>query len=139
MNELNHKVIEEISIALGWMADNAQVIYTARQLTSRMGFDDVQQHLIASAASELSTNIIRYAGNGTVTLRIIRHDQREGIEIVAQDEGPGIADIDEAMQENFTTSSGLGLGLPSVRRIMDEFAIESKPKHGTCIVARKWR
>lgn len=139
MSGLNHTVIEEIPIALEWLADNAKVIYTARQLAAEMGFDDTQQHLIASAASELATNIIRYAGKGKITLRFIRRDQREGIEIVAQDNGPGIADIDEAMQDNFTTSSGLGLGLPSVRRIMDEFEIESKPGQGACIVTRKWR
>lgn len=139
MNQLNHKIIEEIPVELGWLADNAQVIYTTRRLAAGIGFDDTQQQLIASAASELSTNIIRYAGKGTVTLRIIRSDQREGIEIVAQDNGPGITDIDEAMQDNFTTSRGLGLGLPSVRRIMDEFEITSRPGHGTCIVTRKWR
>ena len=139
MSELDHKVVEDILIELETLSDNAQVVYTTRQLTSKVGFDDIQQHLIASAASELSTNIIRYAGKGKVTLRIIRRDQREGIEIVAQDNGPGIIDIDEAMQENFSTSGGLGLGLPSVRRIMDEFEIQSKSKHGTYIVARKWR
>ncbi len=139
MNELNYKIIEDIPVELCGPADNAQVVYTTRQLVSKMGFDDIQQHLIASVASELSTNIIRYAGKGKVILRIIRNEKNVGIEIVAQDEGPGISNIDEAMKDNFTTGGGLGLGLASVRRIMDEFEIQSKSGHGTWIVARKWR
>jgi serine/threonine-protein kinase RsbT len=139
MNEVINKNIEDIPIELDGPSDNAQVIYATRQLAAKMGFDEVQQYLIASAASELSTNIIRYAGKGKVTLKIIRKEQRQGIEIVAQDEGPGIVNIDEAMQEHFSSKNGLGLGLPSVQRIMDEFEIQSRPGQGTLIVARKWK
>ncbi|MBW1850874.1 MAG: anti-sigma regulatory factor [Deltaproteobacteria bacterium] len=139
MSESIHEIIEDIPVELCEPSDNAQVIYTTRHLAARIGFDDSQQSLIAVAASELSTNIIRYSGKGKVSLRIIRNEQNKGIEVVAQDEGPGISNIDEAMKDNFTTGGGLGLGLGSVQRIMDEFEIQSKPGHGTRIVVRKWR
>ena len=120
-------------------SDNANVVFTAKRLAEQIGFTETQQPLIATAASELSTNIIRYAGKGMLTLRILWNENREGMEIVAQDKGPGIANIEKAMRENFSTGNGLGLGLPSVKRIMDEFEIQSKSGHGTYIVARKWK
>jgi negative regulator of sigma-B (phosphoserine phosphatase) len=120
-------------------SDNAQVVYATRKLAAQLGFDESEQFLIATAVSELATNIIRYANRGRITLGMIREDSRTGIEVTAEDYGPGIANIDEAMQEHFSSGNGLGLGLPSVRRIMDEFAIASKPGQGTRIVVRKWR
>lgn len=120
-------------------ADNAQVVYATKRLAAQLGFDESAQFLIAAAVSELATNIIRYAHRGSITLRMIQEDSRSGLEVTAEDDGPGIANIDEAMQEHFSSGKGLGLGLPSVRRIMDEFAIESKPGQGTRIVGRKWR
>jgi len=120
-------------------SDNANVVFAAKRLAEQIGFTETQQPLIATAASELSTNIIRYAGKGMLTLRILWNENREGMEIVAQDKGPGIANIEKAMRENFSTGNGLGLGLPSVKRIMDEFEIQSKSGHGTYIVARKWK
>ncbi len=134
-----NKIVEEISIELYEPSDNAQVIYTTRQLASQIGFDEIQQVLIATAASELSTNIIRYAEKGIITIRILENDKLYGIELIAEDKGPGIANIDMAMQEHFSTGNGLGLGLPSVRRIMDEFDIQSKLRQGTHIIAKKWR
>ena len=119
-------------------SDNAQVVFTARKMLAEMGYDEVRQYLIASAISELSTNIIRYAGQGIVTLTRIRNGQIPGIEVVARDRGPGIADIEAAMRENASTGHGLGLGLPSVKRIMDEFEIRSEPGQGTRIRAVKW-
>lgn len=134
-----NRVDEETHIDLVELSDHAQVVYAVRRLTAQMGFDENQQFLIATAASEASTNIIRYAGRGKVTLRTVRKEGREGIEIVARDEGPGIESIEEAMTEGFSNGKGLGLGLSSIRRIMDEFDIQSKPGGGTRIVTRKWR
>ena len=133
------KVFQNLSFELYEPSDNASVVYATRKLAAQMGFDESAQFLIATAVSELATNILRYANQGRITLRIIRKDSRDGIEVTAEDYGPGIVNIDEAMQEHFSSGNGLGLGLPSVRRIMDEFAIESKPGQGTRIVARKWR
>jgi len=133
------EVLDETLIDLGEPSDNTQVVSYTRHLTGEIGFDQEMQFLIASAASELATNIIRYAGQGQVILRIVRGDHVKGFEILARDSGPGIKDIDEAMKENVSGGNGLGLGLPSVKRIMDEFDIQSEPGSGTTVVARKWR
>ena len=133
------KVSQNLDFELCEPSDNAHVVYATRKLAAQMGFDESEQFLIATAVSELATNIIRYANRGKITLRMIQQNNRTGIEVTAEDYGPGIINIDEAMQEHFSSGNGLGLGLPSVRRIMDEFAIESKPGQGTRIVVRKWR
>ena len=133
------RIDEETQIDLVELSDHAQVVYAVRRLTAQMGFDENQQFLIATAASEASTNIIRYAGKARVTLRTVRKEGREGIEIVARDEGPGIESTEEAMKEGFSRGKGLGLGLSSIKRIMDEFDIQSEPGVGTRIVTRKWR
>ena len=139
MKPIINRITEDTSIDLAEISDHAQIVYTVRRLTAQMGFDETQQSLISTAASELSTNIIRYAGKGRITLRVVQEENRVGFEIVAHDEGPGIDDIEKAMEEHFSKGNGLGLGLSSVRRIMDDFNIQSKPGHGTRIVARKWR
>ena len=130
----------ERRITLFDQSDKEQVIMTARCLAVEAGFDETNQVLIATAASELATNIVKYAKEGEVILKIIQRDRQLGIEIIARDDGPGIRDIEQVMQDNFSTSKGsLGLGLPSVQLIMDEFKIESQPGHGTIVSALKWR
>ena len=130
----------ERHITLFDQSDKEQVIMTARCLAVEAGFDETNQVLIATAASELATNIVKYAKEGEVILKIIQRDRQLGIEIIARDDGPGIRDIEQVMQDNFSTSKGsLGLGLPSVQRIMDEFKIKSQPGHGTTVSALKWR
>ena len=133
------RISKDLDFELSEPSDNAQVVYGTKKLAAQLDFAESEQFLIATAVSELATNIIRYANWGRITLRTIREDSRIGIEVTAEDRGPGIVNIDEAMQEHFSSGTGLGLGLPSVRRIMDEFAIESKPGQGTRIVVRKWR
>lgn len=120
-------------------ADTAMVISATRMLAQKIGFNQTTQYLIATAASELATNIVRYAGSGQITLNAIHNDHNQGIEIVSRDNGPGIADIAEAMADHFSTGNGLGLGLASVKRIMDEFTIQSQPNQGTIVSARKWK
>ncbi len=119
-------------------SDNATIVYNARQMLLQMGFDETRQYLIASAVSELSTNIIRYGEKGTITLRCIRKSDKIGFEVIARDCGPGISDIQKAATENYSSGHGLGLGLSSVKRIMDECEIKSARGHGTCIIAKKW-
>ena len=121
-------------------SDKEQVIMTARYLAAEAGFNETNQFLIATAASELATNIVKYAKEGEITLKIIQRARQLGIQIIARDDGPGIRDIEQVMQDNFSTSKGsLGLGLPSVKRIMDEFKINSQQGHGTIVSALKWR
>jgi serine/threonine-protein kinase RsbT len=130
---------EEILIELHESTDYIQVVFSVKELLSHMGFDEIQQSLIASAASELSTNIIRYATCGTVLIRSITSGKKMGIEIIASDNGPGIKDINQALENHYSTGKGLGLGLPSVKRIMDDFEIQSATGQGTRVTVRKWR
>ena len=129
---------EQMTFDLHEPSDNAQVVYSARKILAGMNFGETEQYLIASAVSELSTNIIRYALKGKITLRVIHSGDRTGFEVNAQDQGPGIGNMDMAMKENYSSGNGLGLGLPSVKRIMDEFQIQSTPGVGTRITAIKW-
>jgi serine/threonine-protein kinase RsbT len=93
---------------------------------------------VATAISELARNIVTYAGHGEIRISLVTNGTRRGINVVARDEGPGIADIDLAMRQGYSTSGGLGIGLPGVRRIMDEFAIASDVG-GTTVTITKWK
>jgi serine/threonine-protein kinase RsbT len=109
-----------------------------RRLAEEGGFGATDLTLIATAISEVARNIVTYAGRGEITMRLVVTRGRAAIEIVAQDEGPGIPDIDRAVQDGFSTGRGLGLGLPGARRLMDEFHIESTVGEGTTVVMRRW-
>src|SRR4029079_5196238 len=100
----------------------------ARAIARSLGFGMVDQSRIATAVSELTRNVVRYAtnGQGEAYIRTLGGD-KVGIEIVVADEGPGIENIDEAFREGFTSGSGMGMGLPGARRLMDELAIDSVP------------
>jgi serine/threonine-protein kinase RsbT len=110
-----------------------------RAMARDFGFSQGDATLIATAISELARNIITYAKEGMITMNVIYTSKREGLLIVASDEGPGISDIPLALRDGFSTSGSLGIGLPGVRRLMDEFAIESQPGHGTTITVTKWK
>jgi serine/threonine-protein kinase RsbT len=95
--------------------------------------------VVATAISELARNIVRYAVRGEIILRLVQNNGKRGIEVVAADDGPGIADIGLAMQDGYSTSGGLGLGLPGTRRLMDDFEITSDFGKGTTVTVRRWR
>ncbi|WP_028582036.1 anti-sigma regulatory factor [Desulfogranum japonicum] len=118
--------------------DNVQVVICCKRFLKDLGFGEAQQYLIASAVSELSTNIIRYAGKGTISIGTTYRNGTVGFVVAARDDGPGIPDLKKAMAENYSSGKGLGLGLPSVKRIMDEFEIHSTPGQGTRVTAIKW-
>jgi serine/threonine-protein kinase RsbT len=94
--------------------------------------------MIGTAVSELARNILKYAHTGEIWLRHVEGPKGRGIEIEALDEGPGIADTEAAMRDHVSTSGTLGLGLPGVARLMDEFSLDSAPGKGTRVKARKW-
>ena len=119
--------------------DNAQVVIAALELAVQAGFSETDRCMIATAASELATNILRYAKEGVVWLKLVRKEQQTGIEIFAEDDGPGIENVSEAMEDHVSSGNSLGLGLPSVKRIMDEFSVDSVLGRGTLVWARKWR
>ena len=92
---------------------------------AELGFSSTDLTLLATAISEVARNITTYAGEGEVALRVLEDGGRAGIEVVASDEGPGIADVELAMQDGYTTGNGLGLGLPGARRLVDEFELRT--------------
>jgi serine/threonine-protein kinase RsbT len=109
-----------------------------RELAKELGFGVIDQARIATAISELTRNIVQYAEEGEAIMRPIEVGGRVGIEIICQDEGPGIPDIDLAMQDGFSTSKSMGMGMPGAKRLMDEFEIESEVGIGTTVIIRKW-
>jgi serine/threonine-protein kinase RsbT len=111
----------------------------ARELAAMLELTSTDQTLLATAISEVARNITTYATRGEVVLSIVRDNGgREGIRVVARDRGPGIADVDLAMQDGYTSGGGLGLGLPGARRLVDEFDIETGPSEGTTVTLVKW-
>ncbi|MDX1901343.1 MAG: anti-sigma regulatory factor [Gammaproteobacteria bacterium] len=110
----------------------------ARELARSLDFSSSELAIIATAISELARNIISYAGTGTISIQLTLDSARKGILITAQDEGPGIRDLNLAMQDGYSTSNSLGLGLPGVKRLMDSFEINSVVGKGTTVVVEKW-
>ena len=108
-------------------------------MAMELGFSSGDATLIATAISELARNIVSYARKGQIMLKGVQGSSRVGILVIASDEGPGILDIRQALRDGFSTSGSLGLGLPGVRRLMDEFEITSQPKLGTTVAVKKWR
>jgi serine/threonine-protein kinase RsbT len=117
-------------------------IVTARQagrlLAEALGFSLTDATLVATAISEVARNITAYSPGGDIVIGVLEQAGRRGIEIVATDDGPGIADVERAMQDGFSTSGGMGLGLPGARRLMDDFEVDSGVGVGTTVTMRKW-
>ena len=110
-----------------------------RELAVELGFVSTDATLLATAISELARNIVRYAKSGEILIASVQSGDRVGISVVARDKGPGIANILLAMQDGFSTSGGLGLGLPGVKRLMDEFHLVSDANNGTTVTIKKWK
>jgi len=132
-------VADEDRVSIGSDSDLVVARQKGRELAGQLGFSGTDATLIATAISELARNILTYAGAGEITLSRVFENGRDGIVVVARDEGPGIVDIDAATNEGFTTGRGLGMGLPGTRRLMDEFQIHSEAGKGTRVVIKKWR
>jgi serine/threonine-protein kinase RsbT len=117
-------------------------IVTARQkgrsLALELGFEGAEVTLIAAAISEVARNIVEYAKHGEIVLQPQNHGARQGLCVVARDQGPGIPDVSQAMQYGYSTRRGLGVGLPGAKLLMDEFDIVSKVGVGTTITMKKW-
>jgi serine/threonine-protein kinase RsbT len=114
----------------------------AREFARDLGFGMLDQSRVATAVSELSRNVVRYATDGCGEVRIRSlpaASAGSGVEIVVRDGGPGISDVELALRDGYTTSRGLGLGLPGTRRLVDEMEIDSGPGRGTIVTIRKWR
>jgi len=129
---------EEVRVGIATDNDIVTARQEGRRLSSELGFSSTDLTLIATAISEVARNIRLYAEQGDVQLRLLRERGREGIQVVARDKGPGILDVERAMQDGYSSGGGSGLGLPGARRLMDEFDIRSKPGKGVTVTMKKW-
>lgn len=128
---------DEVHVPIGSDPDIVAARQAARELAIRAGFAGTDLTMLATAVSEVARNIVRFASSGEVSIELLERP-RTGIRVVARDTGPGIEDIDRALQDGYSTYRGLGLGLPGSRRLMDEFAIDSEPGRGTTVTMTKW-
>lgn len=132
-------VENEIHVPINSDQDIVAARQKGRSLAAELGFSSGDATLIATAISELARNIVTYAKSGEIRITAINGSARQGIQLVARDEGPGIPDIPQALRDGFSTSGSLGLGLPGVMRLVDEFEIVSAASCGTTVTAKKWR
>ncbi|HTM10259.1 MAG TPA: anti-sigma regulatory factor [Verrucomicrobiae bacterium] len=130
---------QEITVPVNADIDIVTARQKGRELARDLGFTSTDLALIATAISELARNIILYANSGEILLSVVENGTRRGLKVVARDDGPGIPDIERALEEGFSTSRSLGLGLSGVRRLMDEFDIVSEIGNGTTVTVKKWR
>jgi serine/threonine-protein kinase RsbT len=129
----------ESRIAIESDADVVTARQRARELAGELELSSTDQTLLATAISEVARNITTYAKRGEVLLSVVRDDSgREGIQVIARDEGPGIENVDLALQDGYTSGTGLGLGLPGARRLVDDFQIETAPGQGTKVTLVMW-
>jgi serine/threonine-protein kinase RsbT len=131
-------VSSEDSVVVEVEADVVKARQKGRELATALGLSSTDQTLIATAISEIARNIVRYAGRGSVAFSRIERQGRRGLEIVARDTGPGIADLELAMRDGYSTGKSLGVGLPGARRLVDEFEIVSNVGEGTTVTLRTW-
>ena len=111
---------------------------TARKIARSLGFGETDEFKIGTAVSELATNAVRYGENGVVHVQPVERRAHRGLEVIVEDKGPGIDDMDKALEDHASTTDSLGLGLPSVKRMMDEFTLVSNAGRGTRATIRKW-
>ena len=129
---------DEVRVPVSSGADIVTARLEGRQLAAKAGFNGSDLTVIATAISEVARNIVEYARKGEIILDIVQDGNKTGLRVEARDDGPGIPNIELAMQDGYSTGRGLGLGLPGTRRLMDEFQIKSNVGQGTTVVATKW-
>ncbi|MGA9675503.1 MAG: ATP-binding protein [Mycobacterium sp.] len=128
----------EVVVAINNPDDIVDARKAGHQLALDLGFTLTDVTMIATAISEVARNITSYAGHGAVRVSVADREGRQALVIRAEDEGPGIADIERAMEDGYSTGRGLGLGLPGARRLMDQLIVESELGRGTVIEMWKW-
>lgn len=129
----------EVVVSINTDTDIVAARKKGRELATELCFGSTDATLLATAISELARNIVRYAKYGDIFITRVQSGDRVGITVVARDKGPGIANISLAMQDGFSTSGDLGLGLPGVKRLMDEFHLVSDANTGTTVTITKWK
>ena len=132
-------MIKNSSLELLTEQDIVRTRQTVRKITQELGFSLVDQTKMVTAASELARNTVVYGGGGEVLVDVLTEGARTGLRLHFVDHGPGIANIDLAMTEGWTSGHGLGLGLTGAKRLCNEFSIESQPGRGTHVTITRWR
>jgi serine/threonine-protein kinase RsbT len=133
-------VREEVRISVASDADIVVARQKGRALAAELGFSATDATFIATAISELARNIVAYAKRGEITLGVLENSSKDqqGLQVVARDEGPGISNVTRALHGGHSSSGSLGLGLPGVRRLVDEFEITTEVGKGTTVSVKKW-
>ena len=132
--------MESRTIVLEQAHDIAVARNEVRQLAAVLGFSVMDQTRLATVASELARNVVKYAGRGRLIAQpTVTPDGRQALRLIFEDKGPGIPDIDAAMRDGFSTGRGLGKGLPGSKRLVDEFKIESEVGRGTRVTVTRWK
>ncbi len=131
-------VLSETSIPIERELDIVTARQKGRELAATLGFSGTDQTLLATAISEVARNIVSYAGRGTIVLSTVEDQGRRGVMIVAEDHGPGIADVALAMRDGYSTGGSLGAGLPGAKRLVDDFELTSVVGAGTTVTLKKW-
>jgi serine/threonine-protein kinase RsbT len=130
---------DEVRVSIDADADLVAARAAGRAMAERLGFPRPDPTLIATAISEVARNIVVHVGHGEIVLKPIQDPNRYGLVVIAHDDGPGIRDVEAALRDDYSGRDGLGLGLPGVRRLMDDFEVESYPDIGTTVTMKKWR
>jgi RNA polymerase sigma factor (sigma-70 family) len=129
----------EVQIPIQTDADVVTARKQGRELAARAGFSATELTIIATAISEIARNIVMFAKRGEIIVSLVGENSRQGVTVVARDSGPGIPDLERALQDGYSGYGGMGLGLPGSRRLMDEFEITSEVDRGTTVTMTKWR
>ena len=131
LKSTTHPLLTEVHIV--------QARHLVRAAAAELSFSLVDQTKIVTAASELARNTIVYGKGGDMQVNVLENGGKRGLELIFSDKGPGIADMKLALQDGYTTGSGLGLGLSGAKRLSNEFEIVSKPGEGTKVTIRRWK
>jgi serine/threonine-protein kinase RsbT len=131
-------VSAEVRVSIDRDTDIVTARMRGRDLATQIGFAGSDLTVIATAISEVSRNIVSYATHGEIILKAAEDMNRRGIIVIARDDGPGMASVDDALRDGYSTGNSLGLGLPGARRLMDDFEIESTVGKGTTVTMKKW-
>jgi serine/threonine-protein kinase RsbT len=132
-------VLKDESAPIRTSTDVIKIRQMVRDWAISLGFSLVDQTKVVTAASELARNALDYGGGGEFRIDVLQNDTRRGLRLTFSDSGPGIADPEQAIKDGFTTGGGLGLGLGGAKRLVNEFAIDSRPGEGTTVTIVRWK
>ncbi|MBV9762028.1 MAG: anti-sigma regulatory factor [Acidobacteriaceae bacterium] len=132
-------VVKTVELPLTRQEDVVAVRQRTRSLGVEIGLTIVDQTKIVTAASELARNTVIHGGGGKATIEIVKEASKQGLRLTFEDCGPGIPDLERAMQDGYTSGAGLGLGLGGSKRLCNDFAIESKVGKGTRVTIARWK